>query len=98
MQHGMGQSSIDTAVSAMTKRAMDAMMPHIKQAIAEGAKAAEPTIRKVVVEDVLPKFGLAVVLGIAAGAAISAAIGSHFATRRNPPRRYRSQRLRRRAA
>lgn len=94
----MGQSAIDETVSVLTQRAMNAMMPAIKDAIAKGAEAAEPTIRKVVVQDVLPKFGLAVVLGIAAGAAISAAIGSHFATRRNPARRYRSQRVRRRAA
>lgn len=84
---GMGQSPLDSTITAMTQRAVDAMMPAIKDAIAKGASAAEPTIRKVVVQDVLPKFGLAVVLGIAAGAAISAAIGSHFATRgyrRNP--------------
>jgi len=63
-----------------------ALLPKLKESAVAAAEAAEPMIRRVVVEEVLPKFGFATVLGLAAGAAIAAAIGAHYATRRNPAR------------
>ena len=86
----MGQDAI---TAALMDRISAALLPKMKEIVASASEAAEPTIRKVVVEDVLPKFGLATVLGLIAGAAVAAAIGSHFATsgrggaRRNPMRR-----------
>lgn len=54
----------------------------MKTMVANAAEGAEPTIRRVVVEEVLPKFGTVAVIGLAAGAAVAAAIGAWFASRR----------------
>ena len=84
----MGQDALTAAIMPIADKITAALLPKMKEIVASASEAAEPTIRKVVTEDVLPKFGLAVILGLAAGAAVAAAIGSHFATRgarRNPP-------------
>lgn len=90
--NGLGQG-IDSVVGGIADKIVASLMPRMKEVVAQASEAAEPTIRKVIQEDVLPKFGIAVVLGLAAGAAMAAAIGSYFATRRNPGRT-----IRRRAA
>lgn len=84
---GMGQDAIAMAIAPIADRITAALLPRMKEIVASASEAAEPTIRKVMIEDVLPKFGLAVILGLVAGAAVAAAVGSHFATRgarRNP--------------
>lgn len=85
---GVGQDALTAAVAPIVNQITAALLPKMKEIVARSAEAAEPTIRKVVVEDVLPKFGLAVVLALVAGAAVAAAVGSYFATRgsgrRNP--------------
>jgi len=88
VQHyGMGQDALSAAIMPIADKITAALLPRMKEIVASASEAAEPTIRKVMVEDVLPKFGLAVVLALVAGAAVAAAIGSHFASRgarRNP--------------
>lgn len=78
---GMGQDALTAAIMPVADRITAALLPRMKEIVAKSAEAAEPTIRKVVTEDVLPKFGLATVLGLVAGAVAAAAIGSYFATR-----------------
>jgi hypothetical protein len=86
----MGQDALTAAVMPIADKITAALLPRMKEIVASASEAAEPTIRKVITEDVLPKFGLATILGLVAGAAVAAAIGSYFATsgraraRRNP--------------
>lgn len=77
-QYGVGDATTD----ALLAPAMTAILPQVQAMVAKAAEAAEPTIRKVVVEDVLPKFGTALVISLVAGAVGAAAIGAWFATRR----------------
>lgn len=72
----------DATTDALLAPVMNAILPQLRDIVAKSAEASEPMIRRIVVEDVLPKFGMAVILGIAVGAVASAAIGSWFATRR----------------
>lgn len=65
---GLGADLTSSVTSGVTDAVADAIMPKLKDFM---------------VEEILPRFGLAVVIGLAAGAAIAAAIGAHFATRRN---------------
>lgn len=67
---------------ALLAPAMTAMLPKLQEIVAKSAEASEPMIRRVVVEDVLPKFGTALVISLVAGAAVAASIGAYFATRR----------------
>jgi len=67
---------------ALLAPAMNAMLPQLKELVAKSAEASEPMIRRIVVEDVLPKFGTALVISLVAGAAVAAGIGAWFATRR----------------
>lgn len=80
--YGVGDATTDALMNSMASSLTAQILPQLKTIVAQSAEAAEPTIRKVVVEDVLPKFGLAVVLGLIGGAIAAAAIGSHYATRR----------------
>jgi len=73
---------MDTIVGPLTDQLVARILPQMKDMVARAAEGAEPTIRKVVIEEVLPKFGAATVLGMVAGAIGAAAIGSWFATRR----------------
>lgn len=85
MEQGLGQADPFAAVvTPVADRIFNALLPRMKEVVAKASEAAEPTIRKVIKEEVLPKFGLAVVLGLVGGAVAAAAIGSYFATRRNP--------------
>jgi len=72
--YGVGDATTD-AVTAL-------IVPQLKKIVSESMTAADPTIRSILREEVLPKFGLAVVLGMVGGAIAAAAIGSWFATRR----------------
>lgn len=91
---GLGQDPIASALSPIADQIVSALMPKMKELVANASQSAKPVIEQVMTETVLPKFGLAVVLGLAAGAAVAAAIGSHFAmrgsARRNPRRRGRA--------
>jgi len=88
-ESGLGVDPLEAIVGRAADRIFNALLPKMKEIVAQASQAAEPTIRTVIREEVLPKFGLAAVLGLAAMGAISAAIGSWFATRRNPPVRRR---------
>lgn len=74
----VGDSTTDALLAPVTA----ALLPQLKDIVAKSAEASEPMIRRIVVEDVLPKFGTAVVLGMLVGAISAAAVGSWFATRR----------------
>jgi len=73
----------------VTDALTEALLPKLKDLVTQAAEGAEPAIKRVVNEEVMPKLGLIAVLGIAAGAAVAAAVGSYYATRRNPPVRRR---------
>lgn len=77
-QYGVGDATTDALLAPVTA----ALLPQLKDIVAKSAEASEPMIRRIVVEDVLPKFGTAVVLGMLLGAISAAAVGSWFATRR----------------
>jgi hypothetical protein len=57
---------------------VDALIPEIKRATLAAVEASEPMVRRLIQRDVIPY----VVVGLALGAALSAAIGAWFATRR----------------
>jgi hypothetical protein len=76
--YGVGDETTDALLAPLTA----AVLPQLKAIVAQSAEASEPMIRRIVVEDVLPKFGMAVVLGMLVGGIAAAAIGSWFATRR----------------
>ena len=83
----MGQDALSAAIMPIADKITAALLPRMKEIVASASEAAEPTIRKVIVEEVLPKFGLATVLGLVAGAVMAAAIGSYFATSGSTPQR-----------
>jgi|FLYN01.1.fsa_nt_gi ABC-type iron transport system FetAB permease component len=56
--------------------------PKVKDIVSRASQAAEPTIRAVIREEVIPKVALFSVVGMIAMGAVASAIGSYFATRR----------------
>lgn len=99
-RNGLGQGGIETVVGGIADQIVTALMPKMKLIVAEASVSAEPAVRKVLREEVLPTFGFATVLGLAALGAVAAAVGSYFATRRqsNPAGRVYRMQIRRRAA
>ncbi len=84
MSSGLAQTDpIAAALGPVTDQITAALLPKMKEIVAKASEAAEPTIRTVIREDVMPTLGLIVVLGLAAGAVAASAIGSYFATRRS---------------
>lgn len=72
----MGQD--DVFVNAIADKIVDVLTPTVKDLTVKAMEASEPTIRKVVKEDVIPWMMVAVVAGILGGALV----GSYMATRR----------------
>lgn len=68
-------------VGALTKKVLDGMVPELKATVLKASEAAEPTIRKVVREDVVPAVGAYVIAGMAAVAVVSSLIGGAMARR-----------------
>lgn len=73
---------MDNIVGQIVDQMLARINPKMTELVGNASKAAEPVIRRVVVEEVLPKFGTATVLGMALGAVAAAFVGSWFATRR----------------
>lgn len=73
----MGDAT-DAVVGALTDQIITAMMPKLKTAMATAAESATPMAKQIIQEDVVPM----VLVGLGVGAALAAAIGSWFATRR----------------
>ncbi len=85
MENGLGQGDPFAAVvQPVADRIFNALLPRMKDIVARASEAAEPTIRKVIKEEVVPAIGLITILGLVAGAVAASAIGSYFATKRNP--------------
>src|SRR3990167_890069 len=78
---GQTDSSLNAIVKAVVDNVMAAAMPTLKDIVAKSAEAAEPTIRTVVREEVMPKVTLGVVAGMLGVGGIAALIGSFFASR-----------------
>jgi hypothetical protein len=80
---GMGDdaSMVQAIVTPLVAKVTDALMPKMKEIVAEASMAAEPTIRTVIREDVMPKVGMYAVLGLAAAAAVGAFVGALVARR-----------------
>ena len=70
----MGADPLEAAAEAVLER----LMPKIQEAAAKVAEAAQPTISRVIREDVAPWT----IAGLVLGAAVAAAIGAYVATRR----------------
>lgn len=77
---GVEIPDLSEVVSNITQQIVNAALPTLKEAVAASAEAAEPTIRRVVNEDVMPKVTLGIVVGMIGVAGVSALIGSLFAS------------------
>jgi ABC-type enterobactin transport system permease subunit len=75
--------TITAAVAPIADRIVAALQPRMSEIVRNASETAEPVVKRVVVESVLP----ALLVSLVAGAAIAAAIGSHFASRRSGVRR-----------
>lgn len=73
---------MDTIVGPVADKLMAALLPRMQELVSNASKGAEPMIRRVVQEDVLPKFGTATLIGMVAGGVAAAFVGAWFATRR----------------
>lgn len=73
---------METLVGPLAEKIYKALEPRVTDIVSRASQAAEPTIRAVVREEILPRVGLVTVIGLAAMGAVAAAIGSYFATRR----------------
>jgi hypothetical protein len=78
---GMGQSALEATVSNIADRIVDAVLPRLTPIVQQAAEAAEPTIRTVVKEEVVPQMAIYGLGGIALVGLIGAAVGSWFASR-----------------
>lgn len=78
--HRLGQTDLTQIVQNVVNQVIEAAMPALKDAVANAAQAAEPTIQKVVDESVMPKVVLGIVVGMVGVAGVSALIGSLFAS------------------
>lgn len=63
----------------IVKGIVESIKPELKDLVASAAQAAEPTIQKVVREEVMPKVTLGLVVGMIGTAGVAAVIGSLFA-------------------
>lgn len=71
---GLGQ---DSAIAKLVAdQLVPALTPALKDIVAKAAEAAEPTIRTVVREEVMPKAGLYLLLGFAAAGLVGAITAS----------------------
>lgn len=70
---------IEPVVKAVVDKVFEASLPKLTEIVAQSAVAAEPTIRTVVREEVMPKATLAIVAGMIGVAGVSALIGSLLA-------------------
>jgi hypothetical protein len=65
----------DDAIAGTTDRIVAALLPKLMPIVKQAAEAAEPTIRTVVREEVIPQAGVWAVAGLAAAAAVGAIVG-----------------------
>jgi len=72
---------LEDAVSGVSDKIVAALLPKLTPIVQNAAMAAEPTIRTVVREEVVPQLGTWLVVGLAAVAAVSAGIGVAMAKR-----------------
>jgi len=72
---------LEDAVSKTADRIVDALLPRLTPLVEKAALASEPMIRTVLREEVVPQVGTWLVVGMAAVAAVSAAIGVAMAKR-----------------
>lgn len=72
---GMGDDSIEVMARAIADKIVNAMLPSLTPIVQKASEAAEPTIRTVIREEVMPKVGMYSVVGLAAVAAVAALIG-----------------------
>lgn len=79
--YGMGADPLAAITGDLTDRVTAALLPKLSEIVARTSQAAEPTIRRVIQEDVLPPLGLFVILGFGLMAVTSAGIGSYYATK-----------------
>ena len=79
MQQGMGQGAFSEAVA---NQLVQVIKPSVMKIVSEAATAAEPTIRTVIREEVMPKIALFSISGIVLVGVLGALVGSYFATRR----------------
>jgi len=75
---GMGADPLETMVTNVANKVLDGIMPKVKGIVEEASAAAQPTISRVVREDVMPW----VVVGLLGVGVAAAVIGSAMCRRR----------------
>ena len=82
---GLGQGG--ALYDSLAKEIVKVIEPSVMSIVKKSAVAAEPTIRTVIREEVMPKVGMYAVLGIVLVGVSAAFIGSYMATRPRSRRR-----------
>jgi hypothetical protein len=65
----------DEAIAGTTDRIVAALLPKLVPIVEKAAQAAEPTIRTVVREEVIPQAGTWLVVGLGVAAVIGGVVG-----------------------
>lgn len=65
----------EDAIGATTDKIVAALLPKLTPIVADAAKAAEPTIRTVVREEVIPQAGTWLIVGLGVAAIIGGVVG-----------------------
>jgi hypothetical protein len=78
---GMGQDALTFAVQGVADKIVAALLPRLKPIVKAAAEAAEPTIRTVIREEVMPKVAAYGGIGLLGVAALAAVIGAAMARR-----------------
>jgi hypothetical protein len=74
-------SALEDAVSGVSDKIVAALLPKLEPIVANAALAAEPTIKTVMEETVIPQVGTWTVVGLGVAAAIGALVGTWVAKR-----------------
>lgn len=69
------------SASQVADRIYEALLPKLKDIVSEAATAAEPTLRTVANEEVVPKVSAALGISVVVSGVLSGLIGAAFASR-----------------
>lgn len=69
------------SASQIADRVFDALLPKLEGIVAQAAQAAEPTLRTVANEEIVPKLSIALGSSVIVAGIIAGFIGSFFASR-----------------
>lgn len=78
---GVLEDQIAATIRPILVSTMEKIMPQVQAQAMKLAESAEPMIRRVVVEEVVPRTSAAIFGSVVTGALIGALVGSWFATK-----------------